>query len=289
MEHLWSLGGLGWRKLLVRTVRESWADNVFGQAARLGFYHFLALFPSLLLLFLIARPDSAPESSLRAALVNSVQYLLPATAAALIRGAVADLHQSALQSGGIWAGVLGALWASMNGAWAMIDGLNAAYEVKEQRSWLRVTGIALAFTGIIAIMTLVALGGGEFAAALLDRAGWPVAGLLARWFVITAALFVCLAAFFRIGPSLDDRNWQWSTPGAVAAATLWIGETLAFRFWIDHFNNYPVIYGHLASVVSLLIWLYITGATVLIGAEMNSEIEKAAAEGGHDHEVSRGR
>ncbi len=289
MEHLWSLGGLSWRKLMIRTVRESWADNVFGQAARLAFYHFLALFPSLLLMMLVARPDSAPETSLRHALGHAVGYVLPAATAALMQTTVTELHQNAATSGGIWIGVAGALWAAVNGAWAMVDGLNVAYEVEEKRSWIHVTAIALAFTAIIAAATLLALAGGEMLAAWLDRLGFGPVGAAARWAVIAGALFICLAAFFRIGPNLNDRQWQWSTPGAVIAAALWIGETLVFRFWVDRFNSYPAIYGHLASVASLLVWLYITGATVLIGAEMNSEIEKAAAEGGVGREVRRAR
>jgi membrane protein len=289
MTNLWNRGGLTWRELFVRTVRESWQDNVFGQAARLAFYHFLALFPSLLLLFLVSRPGSAPESSLRDAFTNAVRHLLPARVALLVSQVAADLHSSVLRLRGIWVGAASALWASINGAYALIDGLNAAYEVEERRSFVRVVLISLALTAVVATLAILALPGGQYAAAFLARAGFPVLAGGVRWFILTIALFVCFAVFFRVAPNLEKRQWQWSTPGAAAAALIWIGSTIVFRLWNDRFNSYPLIYGRVAPAVSLLIWLYVTGGAVLIGGEMNSEIEKAAAEGGRDREISRAK
>jgi len=287
MNGLWSRGGLSLRELIARTARESWEDNVFGQAARLAFYHLLALFPSLLLLFLVSRPGSAPESSLRNALANAVRHLLPARVALLISQAVADLHASALQPGGIWIAVAGAFWAAVNGAWALIDGLNAAYEVEESRSFKRVTLLSLGLTAVVAVLTVLALTTVHYAGGWLEGAGYPNLATDVRWAIVTVALLVCFSVFFRFAPSLKNRQWRWSTPGALSAAVIWIGATLVFRFWTDHFGAYPRIYGRIAPTVSLLIWLYVTGAAVLIGGEMNSEIEKAEAEGGHDHEVKR--
>jgi membrane protein len=289
MMNLWSRGGLAWRELAVRTVQESWEDNVFGQAARLAFYHFLALFPSLLLLFLVSRPGSASESSLRDALTNAVRQLLPARVAFLISQVTADMHSSGLRAGGVWVGTASALWASINGAYALIDGLNAAYEVEERRSFARVVGIALALTAVVATLAVVALPGGQYAAAFLVHAGLPILADGLRWLILTVALFVCFAVFFRLAPDLENSQWQWSTPGAAAAALIWIGSTLALRFWTDRFDSYPLIYGRVAPAVSLLVWLYVTSAAVLIGGEMNSEIEKAAAEGGRDREISRAK
>lgn len=287
MQGLWSLGGLSWRELLLRTVKESWQDNVFGIAARLAFYHFVALFPSLLLLFLLLKPGSAPESSFRGAVEDGVRHVLPARAAALIGQIVADLHRSASQSGGILAAIGSAVWASVNGAYAVIDGLNNAYELEESRSVFRVVLVALALTGVVAVLSVTALVCGQFAAAWFGAEGAPLPGVAVRWLIIAAALFLCFAIFFRIAPCLENARWQWSTPGAVVAAIIWIGTTVVFRLWTNHFDSYPRIYGRVAPAVSLLIWLYVTGATVLIGGELNSEIEKAAAEGGRDHEVKR--
>src|SRR5579884_775325 len=289
MNGLWSRGGLSWRVLIARTARESWEDNVFGQAARLAFYHLLALFPSLLLLFLVSGPGSASESSLRNALVDAVRHLLPQRVSLLITEAVADLHASALEPGGIWIAVASALWACVNGAWAVIDGLNVAYEVEECRSAIRVTLIALGITATVAVLTFLALTAGHYGGGWLDGAGYRIAAMVARWAIVTAALLICFSVFFRISPNIENRQWRWSTPGAASAAVIWVGATLVFRFWTDHFGSYPRIYGRIAPTVSLLMWLYVTGAAVLIGGEMNSEIEKAEAEGGRDHEIKRGK
>jgi len=184
----WSRGGLSWRELIGRTARESWDDNVFGQAARLAFYHLLALFPSLLLLFLISGPGSAPESSLRDALADAVRYLLPGRVALLISQAVADLHASALQPGGIWIAIGGSLWAAVNGAWALIDGLNAAYEVEECRSFSRVTLLSLGLTGVVAVLTLFALTTVHYAGGWLEGSGHPKLATDIRWAIVTVAL-----------------------------------------------------------------------------------------------------
>jgi len=142
---------------------------------------------------------------------------------------------------------------------------------------------------VIAVLTLLALTTGHYAGGWFDGLGYPVLATNVRWVIVTAALLVCFGVFFRIAPNLENRRLRWSTPGAVAAAIIWVGATLVFRFWTDHFSSHPRIYGRIAPTVSLLIWLYVTGAAVLIGGEMNSEIEKAEAEGGRDHEIRRAK
>ena len=239
-------GGLAFRELLLRTARESWDDDVFGQAARLGFYHFLALFPSLLLLFMLARPGSAVESSLRDALLDSIRHVIPERSAALIGAAASELHGSAGETEGVWVSVGSALWASVNGAYAMITGLNVAYEVKERRTWLRVFALALALTIFIAALTVVGLAGAKFLAAGAVYLGAPALEDLARWIAISGALLLCLGVFYRFAPNLANRRWQWSTPGAVFGAAMWIGASLALRFWTDRSGSYPRIYGRRA-------------------------------------------
>jgi membrane protein len=81
---------------------------------------------------------------------------------------------------------------------------------------------------------------------------------------------------YRFAPNLEDAKWKWSTPGSLCAVVLWVTSTLALRFYVAHITNYERIYGHLNTVVMLMLWLYFTNAAILIGGEMNSEIEKAA-------------
>ena len=101
-----------------------------------------------------------------------------------------------------------------------------------------------------------------------------------QWAVIVIVLLFSFAVLYRFGPNLKDRRWQWSVPGATIAVTFWVPSTLLLRMYQEHFGS-SRIYGQLNGVAMLLLWLYLTGAAIFIGGEANSEIEKAAAEGGH--------
>jgi membrane protein len=168
----------------------------------------------------------------------------------------------------------GALWAALNGTWAMIYGLNKAYEVQEDRSWWELTitivglTFSLAVTGSIAVVLI-------FCSAYL-QAQFHGGAILLRcleWLVLTCTLSFSFAVLYRFAPNLRDCEWRWSTPGAFCALVLWIGSTFAARVYFDHVN-YARSYGQLSDVVMLLLWLYVSNGAILIGGEMNSEIEK---------------
>jgi membrane protein len=289
MADLWSLRGLSWRELVKRTCRSSWEDEVFGQAARLAFYYFLGIFPALLLLLLLLDTFASAGSELRNTLLDSFQQILPRGASALITKTTGELNARAvIGAGALWA-ALGAAWATLNGTWAMIVGLNRAYEVKEERRWWRILTIAFGLTISFGVMGLMALGamlyGSRAGATISQHLGAhiqsPFPWRIIQWPVIIILLLFSFASLYRFGPNLKDRRWQWSTPGAVVAIALWVGSTLLLRIYQDHFSSSQRMYGELEPVATLLLWLYFTGAAILIGGEANSEIEKAASEAGH--------
>jgi membrane protein len=178
---------------------------------------------------------------------------------------------------------LGAVWAAINGTWAVMAGLNTAYEVKEQRPLWKVLAIASALTSSIAVMLLIALCtlmyGTRIAQAVLHRTAsdalLPIMVRSAEWAVLAVLLLISFALFYRFGPNLYNRQWRWSTPGAVLALILWMLASELVRLYFERFHTYHVVYGPLEGVVMLLLWLYFTSAAILIGGEMNSEIEKA--------------
>jgi len=271
VKNLWSLGGLSWRQLLLRTWHESWDDEVFGQAGRLAFYHFLALFPSLLLFFFLLSHFTAAGSQLRAALTDSLNRLLPEQSAALISQMVAEFQTLPNIRVAAWSAGASVVWAAVNGTWAVMSGLNIAYEVKEERPLWKVIPIAFALTVSLALLFSFALTFVAFASRLLP-------GYDARWFewpALSALLLVSFALLYRFGPNLRDRKWQWSTPGAAVALVLWLTAAALMRVYSAHFHSYAFIYRQLNGAATLLLWLYFTSAAVLIGGEMNSEIEKA--------------
>jgi membrane protein len=136
MAELWSLRGLSWRELAKRTCRKSWEDEIFGQSARLAFYFFFAIFPVLLLL-LILLGKIGGGSEWRGALLDSLKQVLPPDASALITQAIQELNARAVLGTGAILAAVYAAWGALNGTWAMMTGLNKAYEVEEKRRWWR--------------------------------------------------------------------------------------------------------------------------------------------------------
>ena len=275
MADLWSLRGLSWPELVKRTCRSSWEDEVFGQAARLAFYYFLGIFPAILLLLLLLDTFGSTGPELRNTLLDSFTGELNARAV--------------VGAGALWA-ALGAAWATLNGTWAMMTGLNRAYEVKEERRLWRIVTIAFGLAISFGVMGLIALGAifcGSQAVTIISRhlavqSLPPFPWRVIQWAIIIILLLLSFASLYRFGPNLKDRRWQWSTPGAVVAIVLWVGSTELLRIYQEHVSSSHRIYGELAPVATLLLWLYFTGAAILIGGEANSEIEKAAAEGHPD-------
>lgn len=280
MNNLWSLGGLSWRELIQRTWHEVWDDEVFGQAARLAFYHFLALFPCLLLLFLLLSHFAAAETQLRDTLTAALKHLLPVPSSALLDQMIAELKDTADARIAAWsAGVSGA-WAAFNGTWAVMGALNIAYEVKERRPLWKVVFIAFALTVSLVILFLLALTAGAYGARWLP--GRNLSWL--EWLILPLFLLASFALFYRFGPNLNDRRWQWSTPGAAVALVLWLIAAGLMRLYSAYFHSYGVIYKQLNGAATLLLWFYFTSAAVLIGGEMNSEIEKAVRATGNSAE-----
>jgi membrane protein len=286
MPNLWTLGRLSFRDLLRRTWTESWHDAVFGQAGRMAFYHFLAIFPSLLVfLSLIGRmPSVAPE--MKAAIAAVGKEFLPEQTSSLVQQLLGELDSHMSMGLHFLSTCAGALWASLNGTWALVYGLNTAYEVEERRPWwkLGITIVGLTFSlasaGLIALILLFF--GSKIARQVshqpLSFNAAPVALRGLEWAIVIALLMFSFAVVYRFAPNLRDPEWKWSTPGAVCAMLLWLAATVGLRFYFHHINDYRRAYGHLNSVAMLLLWLYLTNGAILIGGEMNSEIEKAAAE-----------
>ncbi len=159
----------------------------------------------------------------------------------------------------------------------MIYGLNRAYEVKESRSWwqlgLTIGGLTLSLGFTICVALFLAFGGAKL--GLHFHAGAAILRV-AEWLVLILSVSVSFAVLYRFAPNLRDHEWRWSTPGTACALILWVLVTFAARLYFDRVNDYSRTYGHLNGVVMLLLWLYVTNGAILIGGEMNSEIEKVA-------------
>jgi membrane protein len=248
----------------------------------MAFYHFLAIFPSLLAFLAISARVPHIGDHMNTALQNLSSQVLPDQVSQLFQKMMDELNERNLNVMQLMSLCAGALWAALNGTWAMIYGLNTAYEVEEHRAWwelgITIAGLtlSLAVTGSIAVFLIF------FGANLQDYLHWGALALrVLEWLVLIASLSVSFAVLYRFAPNPRDHEWRWSAPGAVCALILWIGSTFAARVYFDRVNSYASSYGHLNGVVMLLLWLYVTNGAILIGGEMNSEIEKAVAERGN--------
>lgn len=283
MAQMWTLGGLSLRELLRRTAKESWDDAVYGQAGRMAFYHFLAIFPCLLIFLTFAAGVPTVGPGVKSTANDVIQQVLPAQAAGLVEEMVHELQNQTPTGLELLLTFGGAAWAGMNGIWALLFGINIAYEVEENRAWWKLGAtiagltLALALTATLALFLL-------FSATQLQmnilHDPSPLAARTVEWLAVLALLMVSFAIVYRFAPNVNDAKWKWSTPGSLCAVCLWVVATLALQFYFGHITNYHRTYGHLNTVVMLMLWLYLTNAAILIGAEMNSEIEKAANQQG---------
>ncbi len=286
--NLWTLGGLSIPELLRRTIFQSWHDDVFGQGGRMAFYQFLAIFPSLLIAFTLVTHIPHLTHHLRQSLGDLSGQLFPDQVTQLFEGIFTDFKQRPRFGLRLLSVFAASVWAAHNGTWAMIWGLNRAYEVEERRSWLQLTvtivllTVCMAATAAVGLLLL-------FSSAFIEE-HVHATGIFLRalqWLTVAACLYFTFAVLYRFAPNIPDHALRWSTPGALCALILWLASTIAARIYFGHINDYARSYGPLNRVVMLLLWLYASNGALLIGGEMNSEIQKAEVGRGDAHEDAR--
>ncbi len=281
---VWNLGGMTVKQL----AREVWNKiseaNVFGRAAQLAYYFFLALFPMMLFLLSAMALIAGPGSALQQNLLNFVARFAPPDAANLIHRTIEQTFHAA----GGWKavlGILGALWSASSGVGALMDTLNSAFETKETRPWWKRTAISLwltVATGILIFAAIALLLAGQdvarhFASAgvlgPITKWGW----MILQWPVLIFLTLVAFAVVYYWAPNVEHPTWHWVTPGSAAGVAVWLAVSFGLRVYLHYFNRYTSTYGALAAVIIVLLWFYLTGAAILIGGVINSVIEHAAS------------
>ena len=271
-----------WGELLKRTAREFSQDDVLGLAAQMAYYFLFALAPAIVCV--IAITSYLPFSSIQE-LVSSLSGFAPPAVVEILRDQLANIAQGE-HSGALTFGFLLALWSSSAAMVSIIGALNRAYDIEEARPWWKVRLTAILLTVGVAVFIVLAfalvlvgptfidriasmVGLGDMFATVWNVARWPVALSL-------VALGVGLVYYF--APDAE-QDWEWITPGAVVATVLWLIASLAFKFYVASFANYNESYGSLGGVIILMLWFYISAVAILLGAEMNAEIEHASPQG----------
>jgi membrane protein len=279
----WKLGGLGVTELGRRVIAEIREDDCLGRAAQLAYYFLFALFPFFL--FLTTLLGYLPIPDLLDRLLEMLAQMLPGEALRLVQDNVRQLVMG--QRGGLLSfGILAALWTSSSALTAIIDSLNRAYDVEEGRPFWKVRliamGITIGLSAFIVVALVLLTFGPQLGRWIADLVGlgpvFEVTWNLVRWPVIVGLLVVAIALLYYFAPDVE-QEWKWITPGSACAVLGWLLASLGFAFYVNHFGSYNATYGSIGAVIVLLTWMYVTGLFILIGGEINAEIEHAAPGG----------
>jgi membrane protein len=268
------------RELTRRVWQEIDNDELLDRAAALSYYFIFAMFPALL--FLTTLLGLLPLPDLMGRLMGYANRVLPGDAATLVQRTLDEIVQGA-RGGLLSIGALAALWAGSAGMGSVMTALNVAYEAHEPRPWWNRRLTAVVLTLLFSMLTILALvllvfGGriGEMlgvtreVSALVTLVWWLVQGPLALTFALLAVSLV-----YYLAPA-QRQDWRWVTPGTVATVAAWIIVSLGLRAYVTYLGNYNATYGSIGGVILLLLWLFLCSAALLVGAEINSEIQKAA-------------
>ncbi len=274
---------LSWKELGRRTFKSILSDNLLDLAAQQAYYFFFALFPAILTIISIA--SFFPIANLVGESITLLGRFAPGDVLRIITDQMEKISSS--NHGGVltFAFVL-TLWSTSGAMVSIITTLNAAYGITEGRPLWKVRLTALALTMgmsvfIVLSMALVLAGPavGEHLAGSLHLGGaFKWTWWILQWPVVFALVATGIGVVYYFAPDAE-QDWAWITPGSIFATLLWVVVSLAFKLYITYFGSYNETYGTLGAFVVLLTWFYLSGLSILIGAEMNAEIEHASPHG----------
>lgn len=274
---------IGWGELFKRAFKEAYADNVLDLAAQQAYYFFFALFPALLAVISIA--SFFPIANLTDEVIRTLGRVAPSDVVDLINDQLKKI--SGDKAGGLLTfAFLVTLWSSSGAVVSMCTTLNAAYDITESRPFWKVRLIAIALTVGLAFFVLVSMAllvaGPGIVDPIAQRVGLSDAFVttwsIARWPVIFMLIATAIAMVYYFAPDAH-QEFVWITPGSLFATVLWIGISYGFKTYVATMGNYAETYGIVGAVMVLLLWFYLSGIALLLGAELNAEIEHASPYG----------
>lgn len=288
IQSLWDCGGLSWRELSRRVWGGINRNDLINRAYELAFKFLLALFPMLLFIFAVFGMFASEGSKLRNDLFYYFQAALPPAASHILMRTVQEVTPTT-GGGKLTFGLLFALYSGSSGMTQLMSTLNAAYEVHESRSWIKVHLISIALTlamsFFLVLALLLILAGGHVLYSLGRDIGLNTAAFIAikvlEWALALTFVVFAFAVIYYFAPNVEEQHWYWLTPGSIVGVGLWVLASVGLRLYLHFFNSYTKTYGSLGAVIILMLWFYVTGLAFLIGSQINATIEHAAAEHGH--------
>jgi len=267
-----------WMDVLKRTRLAMKSDQVPLLAAGSAFFGLLALIPALVAVVSIYGLVSNPSDVQRQ--VADLTGSLPDSARALLEEQLSGIVDSSSSGLGLAAviGIVLALWSASSGVGHLVDSVNVAYDEPEGRGPVKLKLMALGLTLGGIVFLVVAVGLIAVLPAAVDRLGLDGAAATAltllRWPLLVVAFVAALSVLYRVGPDRSPARWRWVTWGAGVATVIWVLGSAVFSLYVENFGSFNETYGSLAGVIVLMLWLYLTMTVILLGAELNSELER---------------
>jgi membrane protein len=269
----------GWMAIAKRTAKEVKADQVPLLGAGVAFYALLSLFPAIIagvsIYGLVADPQTVRDQ------IDKLTQMLSPETAKILSQQISQITSSAGGALGVATvvGILTALWSASSGMKALITGVNLAYDETESRKFVKLRGLSILLT--LGAMLLLTVAGATIAGFPPIADNLPVAlqwvVSILRFVVLAVLLILGLAVLYRYAPNRDEPKWSWVSWGSVIATVLWVLASIGFSIYVNSFGNYNKTYGALAGIIILMFWLYLTAVIVLVGAELNTEMELQTA------------
>ncbi len=273
-----------WRTVLICTWKQIRRDNLSGMAAGSAYYALLSIFPALAALVsiygLVADPYTVQKQ------IIGLSGVLPQEAVKLVADWLHTLIEGTSDkfSIGLVVGILAAYWSAWSATGTLMTAVNLCYQEEDTRGFFKFTLEALVLSTGLAVVGAVGLGLIAILPVLVsvlpEAKYWSALILLARWPILAVVAMVALAVIYRYAPAQGPKKWQWISWGAALATALWLIGSILFSIYVARLGTYDKTYGSVGAIVVLLFWLYMSAYVVLIGAELNAELERQAVKTG---------
>lgn len=271
----------GWWRILKRTLNQAMEDRLLTEAAGVTFYALLALFPAIAAL--VSLYGLVADRATISQHLSTLAGVVPGGGMQLIEEQVTRVASNPNTALGVGAllGLGFSLWSANQATKAIFDALNVVYEEEEKRGFVEFTLVTLAFTLGFMLFAVLAMAGVVVLPVVLNFLGlgtaleWLLG--LARWPLLLAMVAVVLACLYRWGPSRAQAKWRWVSWGSAVATFLWLLVSIGFSWYVANFGSYNETYGSLGAVVGFMTWIWVSAAVVLLGGELNAEMEHQTA------------
>jgi len=268
----------GWLDVARRVKEQAKEDDVSLLAGGVAFFGLLALVPALAALVslygLVASEATVTDqvASVLGAAPTEVRTLVEEQLRAIVRGSAGSAGLAAV------VGIVVALWSASSGMNHLVGAINLAYDERESRGFVRLRAISLGLTVGAIVFLVIAFGAIALLPSILAKTGLPLGARVVvgavRWVVLLVGMLVALGMLYRYGPDRHSPRWSWASPGAILATVGFLVTSLLFSLYTANFGRYNETYGTLGAIVVVMLWLYLTALMVILGAELNAELER---------------